>query len=251
MEATKVPGLEAQLKAKDTLIEQMSGQLRTLSIRNGSPNTQVHTGPVGGPVSNPHPMGGAGSSSGIHGGFAPKCSIGTYDGGAQLRADSYSMAQGMPFTAINPAFLQMPTPHQLPAPRQLPAQHRLPNNTTPFASSLRTPHYTTGLPTVEVPMLVQDSLMNGVGPMSLPSYAQQQNIGPSAGAQTFPLNGFVSVFTSQDQVRTQSLNSPRTLNGRQPFGGLCPVPRPTPPGPSRSGQFPSVSPTGATSGGAI
>lgn len=229
VEAAKVPDLARQLMDMDTLIKQvLSPRGAGLSTMSGSPYTQAQTELVGAAVSNPYLMGGAGNSSGIHGGFTPGWSIDPYGGGAQLQGVPHHSAPGLPFTGFNPA------PPQQSA--------RLPNNPTPFPSSSRSSHHAAGLPAFQVPMLVQDSSLY------LSSYAQQQNAGPWAGAQTFIPNGYVPARTSQDQDRTRSSNSPKTPNTRQPLG-MSGVPPPPPPAPSRAGLgyfFPPFGPSNSS-----
>ncbi|KAG8981157.1 hypothetical protein FRC05_004058 [Tulasnella sp. 425] len=238
--------VRSELEEMRALVKQMSRERNgALSIRNGSPNSQVHTGLVEGAVGSQYPMDG-GYSGGIHDGHAPELSIGAYNSGAQLRGVGPYTGPG----TINPALLRFPVHHQLSVHHQLPVHHQLhqlpthyqlPNNTTSLASSSRTPHRATGLPVAGVSFLMQDSMMDGA---SLTSYGQQQNAGASAGMQTFFPNVFVPSPTSQAPARPQNSNSnsPKTSSTRQPLG-LSGVPPPQSPPTSSWTEYFSLCPS--------
>lgn len=214
----------------EAIVQDMSAQRGAMSGGNPSLNSQANDGPGGGTGCLRYAMNSAGHPGGIRHGLTPKSPIGTHDGGPSQGGPS-QMGSGMAYGTIDPTLIYQPPAALYP---------QLPANASP-ANQSRTLYHASRQPTAGVPLpaefLIQDGLVNGVGPMDYSQgFGPQQNAGASARQQTFNLNPFAATSTSQPPARPQGSNSPGASGGRGRFGGAHPVPPPQ----ARQGWFPAL-----------
>lgn len=208
----KVSRMEDQLRKMDALVQNLSNQLSALSIGSGSADSQAHTGPPGGAVSNQYPANGACHTNDRQ------------DGGGTSQGAYSQMRVGMPFGAMDT------TPDHQP-----PAAPTQPSTNTSSAGPSHSLHHATSLPTAGVPfpqeILIESSW--NVSPTFLSSLysGQQQDAGPCAGPSAWvPIANADSLPptpTTQPLARGGGYSS-GSSSGRRHFGGTHPVPPPSP-----------------------